>query len=65
MARCTPCVEKKLRRMVTQLTKENKEAEARAARYRQVLEQIAEEEETLGWIYAARMAKQALKEKNK
>jgi len=51
--------------MVTQLTKENKEAEARAARYRQVLEQIAEEEETLGWIYAARMAKQALKEKNK
>ncbi len=40
------------------------EAEARNEQLREALRSIAKEEDTLGWIYAARIAKTALKENN-
>lgn len=39
------------------------ELEAKLELYRYALQKIADEEDTLGWLYAARIAKTALGEK--
>ena len=42
MTRCVSCVEKKLRRMVAQLTKKNREAEAKIVELEKELKELKE-----------------------
>ena len=45
---------------IAELESKLEQAQAENERYKTVLESIAEEEDTLGWVYAARMAKAAI-----